>query len=586
MSSNKPTKPTAGFQKSSPRTSNIAVNSMWELHANDLEMGKVLGRGSFGVVYLSNLHGMDVAVKKIAASASSSETAMAATMLNREVKALSRCRHKNVVQLIGACSNPPMLVLSFASQGTLRDLLRSEIIQLPSRKMELIHGICDGMIMLHSQDILHLDLKPENVLISADGTPWVADFGLAIAMSSTLTGGAGSTKGGRGTMQYKAPEHFVDDSDSDDSDNETKSIAKVTYDKPADVYSFGMMCWEMFSGKVPFAGKMDHKICTMHVKALTGGKIKRPPLDGIPAEVVSFVEACWSQDPSTRPTFRVAKEMLNAVPILAVAGALNAPGYWDIIIGHSRRCAAAVTLATEAATWFEKKGMSVWLDVRMTDRSTAAMEEGVKNSKYFIAVITGPCVNNDAPNDDPIGNAYFRRPYCIKELRWAQEAGKFIQPILRLEDKTQIGNLLGLLDAPLWMDGGDKNISDLKCLGDTSWIELNRNDNEYWDLGMTKVFRALESCEKRAVQKRQSIGGNGETTSSSSTVTSSIERVALEKEIEDRLKDEMKQKNIKKMNVMRAKMEKEYENKAKVKEEAREKTEKEKVPKKKPVSFY
>ena len=46
--------------------------------------------------------------------------------LNREVKALSRCRHKNIVQLIGACSNPPMLVLAYASQGTLRDLLRND----------------------------------------------------------------------------------------------------------------------------------------------------------------------------------------------------------------------------------------------------------------------------------------------------------------------------------------------------------------------------------------------------------------------------------------------------------------------------
>lgn len=97
------------------------------------------------------------------------------------------------------------------------------------------------------------------MLLSADGTPWVADFGLAQKMTETLTGGAGSTKGGRGTMQYKAPEHFaVDDNDSDSNseDGETKAaipnkVTKVTYDKPADVYSFAMMCWELFSGEVP-----------------------------------------------------------------------------------------------------------------------------------------------------------------------------------------------------------------------------------------------------------------------------------------------------------------------------------------------
>jgi hypothetical protein len=569
------------------------VNKNWLVNGADLIKGRELGRGSFGVVYYGTLHGQEVALKQIAASASPREKQMAATMLQREVKTLSLCRHKNVIQLIGACPDPPMLVLAYAPNGTLRDLLRLNTL-LPSRTMELIHGVCDGMKMLHSKNILHLDLKPENVLISADGTPLVADFGLAIAMSSTLTGGAGSTSGGRGTMQYKAPEHFAAENDSEDSDSdsdnatsaqgETKTSSSIKYDKPADVYSFGMMCWEMFSGKVPFAGKMDSTIVAAHIRALNGGKPKRPKIKKVPPELVSFIEACWHQDPTMRPTFKEAKEMLNAVPILAVDGALNYPGYWDIIIGHSRRCAAAVTLATEAATWFEKKGMSVWLDVRMTDRSTAAMEEGVKNSKYFIAVITGPCVNNDAPNDDPIGNAYFRRPYCIKELRWAQEAGKFIQPILRLEDKTQIGNLLGLLDAPLWMDGGDKNISDLKCLSDTDWIDLNRNDNEYWDLGMTKVCRALKAGEERAAKIRESKSSG--TNSTGSTVTSSIERVALEKEIKEKMKLEMKQEQIEKMNMMRAKMEMEYENKAKAEKEAREKAEKEKVSKKKPVSFY
>jgi hypothetical protein len=272
--------------------------------------------------------------------------------------------------------------------------------------------------------------------------------------------------------------------------------------------------------------------------------------------------------------------------LFAVAGALNAPGYWDVFINHSRRCADAVVLATEAATYFRQKGMSVWFDVSMSDKSTAAMKEGVKNSKYFAAVVSGPCVNNDRPNDDPVGNASFRREYCIKKLRWAQEAGKFIQPILRLEDKGNIGTFLGLLDAPLKVDGTMQDISNFKCLGATDWIDLNRNNKRYWDVGMDMVCEALAVGEERAAKIRDQDGSGTKSTGSTSTVTSSIERVALEKEIEERVKEEMKQKNIEKMNVMRAKMEQEYENKAKAEKEARDKAEKEKVSKKKPVSFY
>ena len=60
---------------------------------------------------------------------------------------------------------------------------------------------------------------------------------------------------------------------------------------------------------------------------------------------------------------------------------------------------------------------------------------------------------------------------------------------------TRKRQLLGLLNAPLWMDGGDKDISDLKCLGSTHWIDLNRNDNEYWELGITKVCKATGLTE-------------------------------------------------------------------------------------------
>ena len=73
----------------------------------------------------------------------------------------------------------------------------------------------------------------------------------------------------------------------------------------------------------------------------------------------------------------------------------------------------------------------------MNDPGEEAMKEGVQNSKLFLAVITGPCINNDKPNDDPDDNAYFKRKYCLKELRWAIQSGVSIQPVIRAIDKDK-----------------------------------------------------------------------------------------------------------------------------------------------------
>ena len=81
---------------------------------------------------------------------------------------------------------------------------------------------------------------------------------------------------------------------------------------------------------------------------------------------------------------------------------------------------------------------SVWLDVEMNDMSEVAMKEGVCGSKVVLAIIT-----------DDGESAYFDRPYCVKELRWAMEAGVFIQPIIAAEDKPRIGDLLARAPADL-----------------------------------------------------------------------------------------------------------------------------------------
>jgi hypothetical protein len=82
---------------------------------------------------------------------------------------------------------------------------------------------------------------------------------------------------------------------------------------------------------------------------------------------------------------------------------------WDVFLSHSRRNPGAVVLAEALWGALTSLGLKVWLDVKMDDKSAAAMEHGVRNSSTFFVILTGPCVNPDRPSDDTQGNAYFSR---------------------------------------------------------------------------------------------------------------------------------------------------------------------------------
>ena len=90
----------------------LPVRDDWCLESEDIQVGDEIGRGAFGVVHKSSYHGMHVAVKKIASSAEESEGKFALELLKNEVRQLSKLRHQNIVQLIGICENPIMLVLA------------------------------------------------------------------------------------------------------------------------------------------------------------------------------------------------------------------------------------------------------------------------------------------------------------------------------------------------------------------------------------------------------------------------------------------------------------------------------------------
>ena len=154
------------------------------------------------------------------------------------------------------------------------------------------------------------------------------------------------------------------------------------------------------------------------------------------------------------------------------------------MISYTQRHGESNTLAEALHNAFKERGLTVWLDVKMAKLNEGAMEEAVKNSRCVVAIISG------GDGSDP--NAYFNRSLCVQELRWAREVGTPIQPVVVAEDKKRIGVFLG--QAP----------DDLKDLGRTDFIHLDRSRITYWEAGVKEVHQAIEELAAAAKAKAES----------------------------------------------------------------------------------
>ena len=193
-------------------TKAAALLKTWEIDAADVTLEEEIGDGGQAVVMRGQWKGMEVAAKQPRRRGSVRGSAAAAvqmeTFIRREVRALSRVRHPNVVKLYGSCLSPtPMVLMAYAPHGTLQDAVDDLRFQTNEDVVRLLAGIARGMEAVHAHNIIHLDLKPENVLIGPLDTPWVTDFGLST--SSNQNSMSVSSVGGRGTMAFKAPDLFA-----------------------------------------------------------------------------------------------------------------------------------------------------------------------------------------------------------------------------------------------------------------------------------------------------------------------------------------------------------------------------------------
>jgi serine/threonine-protein kinase len=209
-----------------------------------------------------------------------------------EAKSVARLSHQNVVAVFDQGSDGPFLYLAmeYVPGRTLKELLRERGRFGPAAALDIMAGVLDGLAAAHASGIVHRDVKPENVLLTGDGRLKVADFGLARAQAA-----AGHTRAGLliGTVAYLPPEQVTGEATGPRSD----------------VYSAGVVLFELLTGRQPFTGETPIAVAYQHVNTDVPAPSALVP--GIPAAVDQLVLAATSRDPALRPAD--ASEFARAV---------------------------------------------------------------------------------------------------------------------------------------------------------------------------------------------------------------------------------------------------------------------------------
>mmetsp|Transcript_24869 Transcript_24869/g.48934 ORF Transcript_24869/g.48934 Transcript_24869/m.48934 type:complete len:905 (-) Transcript_24869:80-2794(-) len=273
-----------------------------------LSTGKIIGNGASGVVHEGSYFDQEVAVKKLHAHIEADPNAV--VDFENEAEIWKKLTFQNILQLYGVSLEPGNLCMVMEKCAmSLSDLLynTAKHPELPwEERLVIARDIASGMFYLHEKTILHRDLKSMNVLLSKDGIVKICDFGMAKVKNTAGNDPMSVTSGVKGTPQWLAPE-----------------IAEGNgkYTRESDVYSFGIILWEIASRRLPYSDNGDESIFTVLLKILKGA---RPGLSGLeyPSEEIklrfeSLMTRCWSQDISQRPQFAEVleeiKDMLNVL---------------------------------------------------------------------------------------------------------------------------------------------------------------------------------------------------------------------------------------------------------------------------------
>ncbi|KAL1371628.1 hypothetical protein HN51_001863 [Arachis hypogaea] len=285
----------------------------WEIDPSKLIIKSVIARGTFGTVHRALYDSQDVAVKLLDWGEEGQRTEAEVNSLRsafiQEVAVWHKLDHPNVTKFIGATmgsselqiqtengvismpSNICCVIVEYLPGGT----LKSYLIKNRRRKLafkvviQLALDLARGLSYLHSQKIVHRDVKTENMLLDKTRTVKIADFGVARVEASNPNDMTGET----GTLGYMAPE----------------VLNGNPYNRKCDVYSFGICLWEIYCCDMPYPDLSFSEITSAVVRQNLRPEIPRC----CPSSLANVMKKCWDASPDKRPEMDEVVSMLEAI---------------------------------------------------------------------------------------------------------------------------------------------------------------------------------------------------------------------------------------------------------------------------------
>ena len=323
----------------------------------------VLARGGMGVIFQARHLKLNriVALKMLLAGAYASPLELA--RFRREAEAVAALRHPHIVQVydVGDLDGHPYFTMEFVEGGSLAQQLDKNRPTV-RQAAEMVATMACAMQFAHKSGIIHRDLKPANILLTADGTPKITDFGLA-----RIQGGTEFTLSGArlGTPSYMAPEQAL---------GMTSALGPAV-----DVYSLGAVLYELLTGRPPFQGETVADI----ERQVIAEEAKLPSYlnANVPRNLDTICLKCLSKKPARR--YASAQDLaddlhryLDGLPVLArPVGALERGAKWV-----RRRPALAALMLMLLVTLAAAVGTSIWLQQQRSSRQAFArhiIEEGI-----------------------------------------------------------------------------------------------------------------------------------------------------------------------------------------------------------------